>query len=61
MEALRQCLQNLEETIARLFSMTRSLPAGKLRDELLDELSCLDSIADAMGQAVDVFSGEAPG
>ena len=52
-EALRNCLHNLEETIASLVSMTTPLTEGGTRDQLFDEISNLDSIADVMRQALD--------
>jgi hypothetical protein len=54
-EALRKCLQNLEEAIASLLQMALSLPQGKLREQLLDQVSEFDSIADLMRQALDVM------
>jgi hypothetical protein len=53
LEVLRTCLRNLEESIADLLQITRSLPEGELRNRLLDEVSALDSIADSMRQALD--------
>jgi hypothetical protein len=55
LDALRQCLQKLEETIASLLQQTLSLPEGKLRAQLVDRISEFDSIADLMRQALDAL------
>ena len=52
-EALRNCLRNLEETIASLVSMTTTLMKSVTRDLLFDAIGKLDSIADLMRQALD--------
>ena len=52
-ETLRNQLHHLEETIARLIRLKDSLEKGLLRDRLLAEISTLDSIVDAMRQALD--------
>jgi hypothetical protein len=52
LEALRGCLQNLEETIRRLLELMQSLPGSDLRNRLLDEVSALDFIADSLRQAL---------
>jgi hypothetical protein len=54
LEALRGCLQDLEESIADLLQTTRLLPGSDLRNRLLDEVSALDSIAASMRQALDL-------
>jgi hypothetical protein len=53
LEALRGCLNNLEEAIRQLLQVMQTLPKGESRDRLLDEISSLDSIADVMRQALD--------
>lgn len=52
-EALSNCLGNLEETIAHLHFMTVSGAEMPSREQLQDEISALDSIADVMRQALD--------
>ncbi|MBZ5495556.1 MAG: hypothetical protein LAP85_04075 [Acidobacteriia bacterium] len=56
--AIRNQHHNLEETIASLVDVTLSQPVGKLRNALLQEVSCLDSIADLMRQALDSVAPE---
>ncbi len=51
--ALRQQQHNLEETIAHLLELTLSQPESKLREELLEDISCLDSAVNLMRQALD--------
>lgn len=41
-EALRAQLHNLEETIANLLELLKSLPEGELRDKLFNVLCELD-------------------
>lgn len=53
LEALRGQLHNLEETIADLLELIKSLLEGEIRDKFFDEISALDSIADVMRQALD--------
>jgi hypothetical protein len=48
LEAVQAQLQHLVETIARLVRLQRSLPAGSARNQLLEEISCLDVIAEVM-------------
>jgi hypothetical protein len=52
-ELLRACLHNLEESIADLLQITRLLPGSDLRNQLLNEVGALDSVADRMRQALD--------
>jgi hypothetical protein len=52
LEAVQAQLQHLVETIARLVRLQRSLPAGEARNQLLEEISCLDVIAEVMKRAV---------
>ena len=47
LQALRSCLHDLEEAIASLLQLTKSLPDGKLRDKLLDRISEFDSVYSA--------------
>jgi len=56
LESLRGLLHNLEEIIGRLVRLQKSLPAGLGREQLLEEISALDSIADVMRQALDSCS-----
>lgn len=53
MEFFLNRVHNFEETIARLSRRQKSLPEGLGRDQLLEEISALDSIADVMRQALD--------
>ena len=55
LEAMRQCLQNLEESITSLLQMTLSLRQGQLRAQHVDQVSVFDSIADVMRQALDAM------
>ena len=43
-EALRKCLESLEETIGRLNEMTMQAPHEGWWDQVREEVSCLDSI-----------------
>lgn len=52
LEAVRSQLQHLNETIARLVQLQLSLPAGEARNQLLEEISCLDVIAEVMHRAL---------
>ena len=56
--AIRTQHHNLEETIASLVQVTRSQSEGNLKDELLQEVSCLDSVAALMRQALDSVAPE---
>lgn len=56
--ALRKQQNNLTETIAHLVELSLSQPENELRAELLEEISCLDSIADLMRQALDSVAPE---
>ncbi len=40
-EALRKCLESLEETIGRLNAVTMQAPRGGQWDQVRDEVSCL--------------------
>ena len=55
LEAFLQCLQNLEQAIASWLQLTLSLPEGKLRAQLVDQVSVFDSIADVMRRALDAM------
>ncbi len=52
-EALRGCLENVRESIGDLFQLQQR--GNATADELLDILTCLDSIADVIAQAVAEF------
>jgi hypothetical protein len=51
--ALRNPQPNLVETIARIVKIQQSLPIGEQRDQLLDEISCLDVISEVMKRAME--------
>lgn len=53
LEALRSCQGSLEEIIANLLALLKSMPEGNYRDGLFEQISCLDSISDVMRQALD--------
>ena len=52
-EAFQNQQQNLQETIGRLVALMKNLPEGKSQYRLLDEISCLDVIAEVMRRALD--------
>jgi hypothetical protein len=52
LEAVRNQLEHLEQTIPRLVKLQQSLPAGEVRNQLLEEISCLDVIAEVMKRGV---------
>lgn len=52
-EALRNNLSHLEQTIARLVRWAKSLPEGEIRNRLFDEISALDPIGDSIKRALD--------
>lgn len=54
LEIVQNQLEHLEATITRLVGLQQSLPAGDARNQLLDEISCLDVIAEVMKGAVAV-------
>ena len=54
LEAIQNQLQHLEQTIARLVKLQQSLPAGSARDQLLEEISCLDVISESIKRAVEI-------
>ncbi len=56
-EALKNCHHNLVETIAELHFLTVSAPRNAEWDQVRDKISSLDSIADAMRQALDTWPG----
>lgn len=56
LESIRGQLHNLEETIGRVVQLQKSLPEGPGSDQLWEEISALDSIADVMRQALDSCS-----
>ena len=53
LEGLRNCLRNLQETIGSLVELMLTLPEGPTRKQLLEEVSCLDAIADGMRKALE--------
>jgi len=57
-EALRKCLAGIEETTGRLHFLTVEMPGDEAWDKVRDEVSCLDSIDDVMGQALDAIEGK---
>jgi hypothetical protein len=54
LEVVQNQLQHLEATIARLVRLQQSLQAGSARNQLLEEISCLDVILEGMRRAVDL-------
>lgn len=53
LEALRNQLSNFEETIGSLHYLTVTAPRDEEWDQVRDLVSCFDSIADVMRQALD--------
>jgi hypothetical protein len=53
LESLRSNHHSLIESISRLVALMKTLPEGEARDWLLNEISCLDVIAEVMRQALD--------
>jgi|WetSurMetagenome_2_1015567.scaffolds.fasta_scaffold1211849_2 hypothetical protein len=53
LEVIQNQLQHLDQTIGRLVRLQQSLPAGDARNQLLEELSCLDVISEVMKRALD--------
>ena len=51
-EALANCHENLIEVIAALHQLTAAAPRSIEWDNMRDEVSCLDSIADIMRRAL---------
>jgi hypothetical protein len=54
-EALSKCLENLEEQIGELHSLTVSTERNEEWDRVRNAVSCLDSVADVMRQALDAI------
>lgn len=52
-EAFRNNLSRLEQTIAGLVAWAKSLPESNIRNRLFDEISALDSIGDGIRRALD--------
>jgi len=48
LEAIRNQQHHLEETIGRILALMKTLPEGEARDGLLEEISCLDVIAEVI-------------
>ncbi|MBZ5500142.1 MAG: hypothetical protein LAP85_27420 [Acidobacteriia bacterium] len=59
MEALHKCHDNLRQAIADLHFLTVAAPHDAQWDQVRDEVSVLDSIADVMRQVLDARSGSA--
>ena len=57
-EAPRNYLQNLEETTQEILRLTKTLPEGEQREQLLAELRALDAIADVTRLALDARTEE---
>jgi hypothetical protein len=53
MQVIRKQLGHLEETIVDLHQETLSAPRDPAWDQVRDVVSCLDSIADVIRQALD--------
>jgi hypothetical protein len=58
LEAIRNQISHLEEIIASLIALMKSLPDGEAREKLFNEISALDSIADVIRQALDSMHTE---
>jgi hypothetical protein len=55
MESLQNHQGYLKETIGSLVKLLKSMPKGKRRDRLLDEISKLDVITGGIKEALDVM------
>jgi hypothetical protein len=55
LEALHNQQQNLVETIGKLVGIMKTLPEGEARSKLVDQISCLDVIAEVTKRALDSF------
>lgn len=51
-------MSKLEETISNLLDLMKSMPEDEIRDRLFNQISCMDSIADVMRQALRVVGPE---
>jgi hypothetical protein len=58
MESFRNQQQYLEQTIGRLVKLMKTLPQGRARDTLLNEISALDVIAGGIRRALDTIYSE---
>ena len=58
MESLQNQQKYLEQTIGRLVKLMKTLPQGKARDTLLNEISALDVIAGGIRRALDTIYSE---
>ncbi len=56
LEYLHQQRQNLIQTISGLVAVMKALPEGEARGRLLDEISCLDVIAENIGKGLEIIS-----
>lgn len=59
LKSLQNQIHNLEETIAGLLDLRKSMPEGECRNRLFYEISALDSIADVIRQALDAMTAKA--
>jgi len=57
-ESLRKSWESLHETTGRLRFLTLEMPRDEAWDKVRDEVSCLDSIGDVMGQVPDAIEGK---
>ena len=57
-EALRNSLRNLEETIRDLHTRTLEMPHDEAWNNVRDSVSCLDSTADVMRQVLHGLEGK---
>ena len=53
LEAPRSNQHSLEQVIADLLELLKSMPEREIRDRLFNQISCLDAIANVMRQALD--------
>ena len=58
LKIIQDQLSEFEETLARILETAKPLPEGELKEKLFYHVSCLDSIADVMRQALDACAGE---
>lgn len=53
LEAIQNQQQHLVQTIGRIVEIMKSLPEGEIRSKLVDEISCLDVIAEVTKKALN--------
>ncbi len=58
-EALRKRLDGIQETTGRLYFLALEMPRDEACDKVRDEVSCLDSIAAIVRQALDAIERKA--